>query len=123
MAETKTKTEVVEYDFDNWTQEDEDNALRTLNDVKHIIVEGSFVGRFVDGSIVKIPLSLSLSMIEELQRTFDNPIDQFKHLIQTFAGEDVANDLGARNIVPVSIMSEKYFRALQRAQQLAFPES
>lgn len=112
-----------EYDFDNWDQEREDDALRALNDVRHIIVEGNFVGRFADGTIVKIPLSLSLDMVNELQRDFDTPVDQFKHLLTTFAGEDVAAELDKRSIIPVGIMTEKFFRALGRAQELAFPES
>ena len=127
-ARTTTKaaeaaTEPDEYDFDNWSQEAEDDALRKLNDVKHIIVEGSFVGRFADGTIVKIPLTLSLATIDELQKDFASPVDQFKHLLKTFAGEDVAADLDKRGIIPVAIMTEKFFRALGRAQELAFPES
>lgn len=115
--------EVVEYDFDNWTQEAEDDALRALNDVKHIIVEQSFVGRFADGTIVKIPLSLNIGMIDELQAEFSAPLDQFKHLLKTFCGEEVAESLDGRSLIPVAIMTEKYFRCLSRAQELAFPES
>lgn len=126
-ATTKTapapSTEVEEYDFDAWTEEDETAALIALNDVKNIIVEGSFVGRFADGTIVKIPLSLTISMIDELQAQFDNPIDQFRHLITTYAGEDLGAQLAERSMIPVSIMTEKYFRCLARAQELAFPES
>ncbi|MDR2294684.1 MAG: hypothetical protein LBE05_05720 [Microbacterium sp.] len=122
MAE-KTKTEVVEYDFDNWSQEAEDAALLALSDVKHIIVEGDFVGRFADGAIMRIPLKLSLAQIDELQEKFDNPIDQFRHLVNTFAGDAVAETLNDRNLISVSVMTEKYFRALKRAQELSFPES
>jgi hypothetical protein len=125
MAESKkTEPSAVEaYDFDGWTQEAEDEALRKLNDVKHIIVEDSFVGRFVDGTIVKIPLSLSLATIDELQADFDSPVDQYKRLLELFAGEEVADGLKQRSIIPVGIMTEKYFRALGRAQELAFPQS
>lgn len=116
-------TEVEEYDFDGWTQEAEDAALKEMNDVKHVIVEGKFVGRFADGTIVKIPLELALGMIDELQAEFPNPVDQFKHLLRTFMGEESAADLDKRSLIPVAILAEKYFRALQRAQVLAFPES
>ncbi|WP_017791875.1 hypothetical protein [Leucobacter salsicius] len=122
-ADTAATTEVSEYDFDGWTQEAEDAALIQMSDVKYIIVEGNFIGRFGDGTIVKIPLSIKLSMIDELQADFDTPIDQFRHLLRTFAGEEVADDLSDRSIVPVAVMSEKFFRALSRAQELAFPES
>lgn len=124
---TKTKTTpenaVEEYDFDSWTEEDENAALRALNEVKYIIVEGVFVGRFSDNTIVKIPLKLTLDMVDELQDKYENPIDQFRHLIKTFAGEDVAVQLGGSDLIGVSIMTEKYFSCFTRAQQLSFPES
>jgi hypothetical protein len=127
MATTKkpaaADAPVEEYDFDGWDQEKEDAALRELNDVKHIIVEQSFVGRFATGEIVKIPLTLSLAMIEEIQGEHVDPIEQFKHLIRVFVGEEFAASLDSRSLIPVSIMTEKYFRALRRAQELAFPES
>ena len=129
MATTKTKTKATgneleaEYDFDSWTQEDEDAALRKINDVKHIIVGGNFVGRFGDGTIVKIPLELKLSTIDELQEKFTSPVDQFSHLIRTYAGEEVADSLKDRSIIPLAILSEKFFRCLARAQEIHFPES
>ena len=130
MATSKTTTsapaadaKVEEYDFDNWDQDAEDAALSALNDVKHIIVEGSFVGRFADGTIVKIPLSLSLSMVDELQADFTSQIDQFKNLLRTFGGDELVEHLEKQNLIPVAIMTEKYFRCLGRAQELAFPES
>ena len=115
-------TDIV-YDFDNWSPEAEDAALAVLNDVRYIIVEGDFVGRFADGSIVRIPLGITMQTVEELQEKHTNTIDQFKSLLTTFAGEDVAAELASRNLVSMGIMTEKYFRALKRAQELAFPES
>lgn len=120
---TPAEPEVVEYDFDNWTEEAEEAALRKLNDVQYIIVGTDFVGRFADGEIVKIPLSLSLSVIDELQEQHAEPTEQFRHLIQTYAGDALAAGLNERNLISVAIMTEKYFRALRRAQTLAFPES
>lgn len=113
----------VEYDFDGWTQEDEDKALIALNDVRYIIVEGDFVGKFADGLVVRIPLSLPISIIDELQEQFDTPLEQFRHLLTLFAGEEVAKSLSTRSMIPVAIMTEKFFRAMARAQELAFPQS
>lgn len=115
--------EVEEYDFDSWTQEAEDAQLVALNDVKYIISEGTFVGRFSDLTIVKIPLKLSMTMINELEEKFADPLDQFKHLLATFAGEEVAEGLNDRNMISVAIMTRKYFNAFKRAQDLAFPEA
>jgi hypothetical protein len=113
----------VEYDFDNWDQDAEDKALLALNDVKYIIVEKTFVGRFSDGEIVKIPLTLSSSLIEELEQDFTSPMDQFKHLLRLFVGDEFADTLDQRSMIPVAILTEKFFRCIKRAQELAFPES
>jgi hypothetical protein len=115
--------EVEDYDFDSWTQEDEDAQLIALNDVKYIIVEGSFIGRFSDLTIVKIPLKLSMTMVNELEEKFADPLDQFKHLLTIFAGEEIAEGLKERNMISVAIMTRKYFAAFKRAQDLAFPEA
>lgn len=122
MAASATTTDVEEYDFDAWDQEKEDAALAALNDVKHIIVEDSFVGRFSDGLIVKLPLRLKLTMIKDLQREHDDPIDQFRVLVKTFAGDDVAEQIEDQGMIPTAIIVEKFFRAIARAQELAFPE-
>lgn len=117
------KTTVVEYDFDNWDQETEEAALVALNDVKYIIVEQDFVGRFADGTIVRIPLRLNLALVDELQAKHDSQIDQFKALVQTFGGDELAASLDTQGLIAVAIITEKYFRCLARAQELAFPES
>lgn len=122
-AAAPTPPAVDEYDFDSWTQEDEDKALIALNDVRYIIVEGDFVGKFADGTIVRIPLSLPMSIIDELQEKFDTPLEQFRHLLRLFAGEEIAASLSDRSMIPVAIMTEKFFRAMARAQELAFPQS
>ena len=111
------------YDFDNWSQEQEDAALRALTDVRYIIVEDKFVGRFTDHHVVKIPLKLSTSTIDELEAKYATPLDQFQQLLVMFYGEDEAASLADRSLIEVAIMTEKFFRALKRAQELAFPES
>lgn len=121
MATPKTPT--VEYDFDTWDQDAEDAALAALNDVKYIIVEQDFVGRFSDGTIVRIPLRLNLALVDELQLAHPSQIDQFKSLVQTFGGDDLAAAIDAQGLIAVAILTEKYFRCLARAQELAFPES
>ena len=112
-----------EYDFDSWTQDREDAALRALTDVRYIIVEDKFVGRFTDRHVVKIPLKLSTSTIDELEAEYPTPLDQFKQILAMFYGEEEAAALADRSLIEVAIMTEKYFRALKRAQELAFPES
>ncbi|QYF98907.1 hypothetical protein [Microbacterium sp. PAMC21962] len=122
MATTKTPT--PEYDFDSWSDEDEEKAIAAaVPDVKYIVVERRFIGRFTNGEIVEVPLSLSLDDVEALQEEHDAAVDQFKMLLRIVGGDDVANVFGRQDLVEAAIMAEKYFRVLQRIQQAAFPES
>ena len=121
---TKTAPAVPEYDFDNWTEEDEDRAiLAAVPEVKYIVVERRFIGRFVDGDIVEVPLTLSLDDVDELQVQHATPVDQFKEILRTLGGDEAAKKFAKHDLIETAIMAEKYFRTLQRVQQAAFPES
>ncbi len=126
MSATKTttaKTDAPVYDFDNWSEEDEEKAiLAAVPNVRHIIVERRFIGRLSDGSIVEVPLTLSLDEVDELQSEGAAPVDQFKAILRKVSGDDAANDFGKRDLVEGAILAEKFFRTLQRVQQAAFPE-
>jgi hypothetical protein len=121
---SKTKTEPApEYDFDSWTEEDENKALAALvPDVKYIIVEKNFIGRFPDGTIVKMPLSISLDDVDALQAGSGNPVDQFKALLARVAGEDVAKEFSSHDLAETVFMAEKFFTVFSRISQAALPE-
>lgn len=111
------------YDFDAWTEEDEQKAIvAAVPDVRYIIVEKRFIGRLVDGTIIEVPLTLSLDEVDEMQAEFATPIDQFKSLLGKFGGENAAAEFSKRDMVEAAILAEKYFRTLQKVQQAAFPE-
>ena len=112
------------YDFDNWTDEDEDKAIAALvPDVKYIIVERRFVGRFTDGDVVEVPLSISLDSIDAMQLQNESPVDQFRGILRDIGGEEAAAKFSRHDIAETAILAEKYFRALQRVQRAAVPES
>jgi hypothetical protein len=112
------------YDFDNWTEEDEAKAiLAAVPDVRHIVVERRFIGRFADGDIVEVPLTLSLDDVDELQADYPTPVDQFKAILRTLGGDEAAAKFTAHDLIETAIMAEKYFRTLGKVQQAAFPES
>ena len=69
------------------------------------------------------PLRLNLALVDELQAKHASQIDQFKSLVQTFGGDALAASLDSQGLIAVAIITEKYFRCLGRAQELAFPES
>lgn len=111
------------YDFDNWSDEDEEKAiLAAVPEVKHVIVERKFVGRLTDGTIVEVPLRLTLGDVNELQAEYSTPLDQFEALLKKVYGA-TAPDLSGVDMVEGAILAEQYFRTLQRVQQAAFPES
>jgi hypothetical protein len=120
---TKPKTADVEYDFDGWTEEDEQKAIDAIApEVKYIIVERDFVGRFVDGTIVRASLGLSLNDVDSLQAEFDNEIDQFRALIKVVGGEENVAELSRQDLADVGMMATKYFDVLNRIQGATRPE-
>lgn len=118
-----TAPEAPVYDFDNWSEEDEEKAiLAAVPDVRHIIVERRFIGRLSDGLIVEVPLTLSLNEVDEFQSEGAAPVDQFKAILRKVSGDDAAKDFGERDMVEGAILAEKFFRTLQRVHGAAFPE-
>lgn len=128
MAARKTATPAPEpevvYDFDNWDEEKETAAIAAIApDVKYIIVERRFIGRFTDGDIVEVPLTLSLQQVEELDEEHELPVDKFRALLVTFTGAEAAGKFVQHDLAETVVMAQKYFTALQKVQMAAFPES
>ncbi|MEX8031679.1 hypothetical protein AB6V29_01440 [Microbacterium sp. 20-116] len=120
---TADATPEVVYDFDGWTEEDESKAIAAIApEVKYIIVERSFVGKFFDGTIVKATLALSLDDVDALQAEYGNEIDQFRSLIQVVGGDENVKALSKQDISDVAQMAMKYFEVLQRIQGATRPE-
>jgi hypothetical protein len=125
-ARTTTKTAAAEpeYDFDNWSEADEEKALAALApQIKYIIVEKTFVGRFEDGVIVKLPLSISLDDIDQLTDDFQNPVDQVKELLKTMGGEESVKEFTRHNMTETIAMAEKFFSVFSRIAGASVPES
>lgn len=121
---TKTVTAEPEYDFDNWSEDDEKKALAALvPNIKYIIVEKTFIGRFEDGAIVKLPLSITLDDIDRLSAEFTNPVDQVKDLLKTMGGEDSVKEFTRHNMTETIAMAEKFFSVFQRIAGASVPES
>lgn len=124
MATPKKTTEPVPvYDFDSWSEEDEEKAIAAaVPEVKYIIVEKRFIGRLADGTIIEAPLSITLDEVDEMQSAYATPVDQFKSILKKVGGDELAADFSKRDMVEGAILAEKYFRTLQKVQQAAFPE-
>lgn len=120
---TKTAPAESEYDFDNWSEDMEKKALAALvPDIKYIIVEKNFIGRFPDGAIVKMPLSISLDDVDALQEESGNPVDQFKTLLERVGGKDVAKEFSRHDLAETVMMSEKFFGVFSRISSASLPE-
>lgn len=113
----------TEYDFDNWSPEDEEKALAALvPQIKHIIVEKQFIGRFPDGVIVKLPLTLSLDDVDALQAEASSPVDQFKSLLERLAGTEVAAEFSRHDLTETVVMAERFFTIFERVAKASLPE-
>lgn len=124
MATTKKKTEVVEYDFDSWTEDSETQAIAALvPKVQHIIVEKDFIGRFEDGTIVKLPLSLSVDEIDALTEKTENPVDQVKVLLEQLGGKDAVAEFTRQNMTETIAMANRFFAVFARIAGASLPES
>jgi len=116
--------EEIVYDFDGWTEEAEAAAIAAIKpDIKYIVVENSFVGRFEDGAIVKAPLGISLNDVDALEAEYANEIDRFRALIRIVGGDANVDEFARQDISAVGIMSAKYFDVLGRIQGAKLPES
>ena len=115
MAPTTRKPE-VEYDFDSWSDEAEQQAIAALvPDVRHIIVENRFIGRFLDGTLVELPLRLSVDDIAELEQVAPgDPIEQLRHLLTKVGGEKAAKSFTSHDIAETMILASKFFDIIQR---------
>ncbi|WP_455904722.1 hypothetical protein [Microbacterium sp.] len=125
MATPKKTTEPVpDYDFDNWSEEDEEKAIAALAPkIKHIIVEKNFLGRFEDGTIVRLPLSITLNEIDVLSEKTDNPVDQVKVLLEQMGGKEALAEFTNHNMTETIAMADRFFTVFSRIAGASVPES
>lgn len=121
MAASKTTAPAEQYDFDNWSPEKEQAALQALvPEVKYIIVEGSYVGRFPDGTIIKLPLSISLDDVDALGEGAE--VDQLKALLTSIGGEEAAKTFTSQDLIASTAMAEQYFGLFEKVSKASRPE-
>lgn len=120
----KTAAPAPEYDFDNWSEEDEAKAIAALApEIKHIIVEGNFLGRFEDGTIVRLPLSITLNELDALTEKTDNPVDQVKVLLEQMGGKDALAEFTRHNMTETIAMANRFFTVFARIAGASVPEA
>lgn len=119
-------TRKPKFDFDAvLATYDEDAAIAALaakTRVEYVIVEDRFIGRFGDGTIVEMPLKVSVEIIDSLEG-IPNPVDQLKAILTSVGGEKATESILVRDIAEVTLYSTLYFGALQRKVRASLPES
>src|SRR5690606_30976078 len=92
-------------------------------DVRYIIVGKTFVGRFDDGKIVNLPLSITLEDIDRLEAEHPSPVDQVKALLRVMGGDDALKVFVSHDLAATMAMAEKFFKVFSRIAGASFPES
>ena len=113
--------------FDAWSPEQEEAAIQAAAaaaDVNTIIIEGKiFAGRFPDGTIVKAPLTFSVSDLEAITAENDNPVDQLKALFIRIGDEASAAELKRLGLASVVVYAERFFSTFARITEAAMGKS
>ena len=80
-----TTNTIPDIDFDDWTSEQEEAALKQLAQAakcKYAIGDNHFYGKFPDGTIISMPLNLSLDDVNDITEGDVSSVDQFTRLIE-----------------------------------------
>lgn len=119
MAASSPKTVEPEYDFDSWTPEAEEAALAAIaGKFRYIVVEGDYVGRFSDGTIVRVPLEFDMAALESIDESAA-PADQLRAVLVGFGGEAAGDAIVGKSMIQVATFATTYFELVQRATEQA----
>ena len=126
MATKKVVDSFSPEDFESWDEAAEQAAIAAAAaavEVKYIIIEGkTFVARFPDGEIVKVPIKVSLNDISAITTETSNELEQGKALLQILGQDDDLEVLGNEDILAVTDFAAKYFRVFEKISQVALGE-
>lgn len=126
MATKKVVDSFSPEDFESWdeaAEQAEITAAAAAVEVKYIIIEGkTFVARFPDGEIVKVPIKVSLNDISAITTETSNELEQVKSLLQILGQDDDLEVLGNEDILAVTDFAAKYFRVFEKISQVALGE-
>ena len=126
MATKKVVDSFSPEDFESWDEAAEQAAIAAAAaavEVKYVIIEGkTFVARFPDGEIVKVPIKVSLNDISAITTETSNELEQVKSLLQILGQDDDLEILGNEDILAVTDFAAKYFRVFEKISQVALGE-
>lgn len=107
-------------DFDDWTDADEEAAIRRFAGgfrVRHVIKNDEYWALAPGGHIYKLPLALNIEAFESLSSASDvESIASIKGILAAFAGEEQARQLEAEPLQVVFNLLQDYGTTLSRTQ-------
>ena len=114
------------YDFDNFDEDKIIDALRDELSVKYIILGDSktFVARFPDGKVVKVPLLFSVQEVEKLSSLEEQgAVAQLRELLDAMCeDEKTAQLVLEHSFAEVQDFATKYFRVVEKMSGASLPE-
>lgn len=116
----------ADYDFDNFDEDKAIDALRDELSVKYIILSDSktFVARFPDGKVVKVPLLFSVQEVEKLSSLEEQgEVAQLRELLDALCeDEKTAQLVLEHSFAEVQDFATKYFRVIEKMSGASLPE-
>lgn len=114
-----------EFNFEQSPEELEAEIAKIADEtaIKYLVTDGSFVSKFPDGRIIKVPIKLSVNQADSLDAEGASSIDQAKQLIRLFGSEEEQEYLADADMMVVIDFVNKYMTVLQRIQGLTLGES
>lgn len=114
------------YDFDNFDEDKAIDALRDELSVKYIILSDSktFVAKFPDGKVVKVPLLFSVQEVEKLSSLEEQgEVAQLRELLDALCeDEKTAQLVLEHSFAEVQDFATKYFRVVEKMSGASLPE-
>lgn len=123
-----TKTDAPEYDFDSWTPEAEEAALKAASKasaIRYIIVEQDFVGRFPDGHIIRTPIKIGADLIDKVADIAGddaNPRGQLEVLFEILGQDDDLDYFKKADLLSTMDYAQKYFACFEKVLQVSLGE-
>lgn len=116
----------ADYDFDNFDEDKAIDALRDELSVKYIILSDSktFIAKFPDGKVVKVPLLFSVQEVEKLSSLEEQgEVAQLRELLDTLCeDEETVRQILAHSFPEVQDFATKYFRVVEKMSGASLPE-
>lgn len=116
-----------DYNFDSWTEADEEAAvaaIATAVEVRYIVLpEGLFVARFPDGRVLRTPVQIPMEAIAQINALEDDdPATQIKTVLAMLGQDEDLAYLERVGILTVVDYARKYFKVFSRVMGISLGE-